>query len=86
MPIAKPFTGRYRFPGIYAFIDRPGAAQPCMLQFDDPFTGTFDDLAAQNTCATLQKNFQDGDDANLTGLVRLRKVNGTMRPILFLFD
>ena len=86
MPTAKSFAGRYQFPGIYAFLDRPGIAEPWMLQFDSPFTGKFDDLAAQNTSTALQKRYQDGDEANLTGLVRVRNVNGIMRPVLFLFD
>lgn len=84
MPIAQTFDGRFRFPGIFAFLEHPGFRN-ALLQFDDPFTGVFDDLTAQNTSGTLQGQHQDGDPAHLTGLIQDTYVNGIVRPVLFLF-
>jgi hypothetical protein len=85
MPNAENYKGRYGFPGNYAFLNR-GGALPALLQDDDPFTGVFDDTAAQNTCGRLQgTGVQDGDPADLWGLVRRVPVNGAMTPVLFLF-
>lgn len=85
MPQSQPFTGRFRFPGIFAFLERPGCPS-AILQFDDPFTGIFKDLAARNTCNSLQASHQDGDDADLTGLIVQCQVSGQDTPVLFLFN
>ena len=73
-----PVSGHFR-------VSRAGGFAPALLQFDDPFTGVFDDAAAQNTAGTLQGQHQDGDPAHLTGLILDRDVNGITRPVLFLF-
>ena len=91
MPIAQsnaqPYVGLYRFPvGPYAFLEQPGVPDPALLQFDDPFTGIFDDLAAQNTRGALQAQYQDRDPANLSGLIQQVDVTGVPMPVLFLFN
>ena len=85
-PIARCFSGQYSFPGIYAFINTPARPEPVLLQFDQPFTGNFNDLEARNTCGTLQGMFHEGDQATVTGLIRDSDVNGINRPVLFLFN
>jgi len=85
MPItSQPFTGRFHFSGNYAFLKRPHLPE-VLLQFDSPFTGDFNDLAAQNTSNALQAVHQEGDAANLTGLIQNAQVSGHDTQVLFLF-
>jgi hypothetical protein len=85
MPVAQEFRGRFRFPGTYAFLEMP-SHDFALLQFDDPYTGKFDKLEAENTCNTLKAAHQDGDPAILTGAMVNCDVNGRPTPVLFLFD
>ena len=85
-PAAQTYTGQIHFPDIYAFLDTQSSATPALLQFDEPFTGSFDDLKAQNTRGTLQGTFSEGDPCELTGLICDCPVNGMTTPVLFLFD
>ncbi len=85
-PVAQTYSGVIHFPGIYAFLNTPSCPTPALLQFDEPFTGNFDDLKAQNTRGTLQGTFSEGDTCELTGLICQRPVNGITIPVLFLFD
>ncbi len=86
MPAAQQFTGVFRFPGTYAFLEKFNIADYALLQFDDLFTGNFDETKAENTCIELKKNHQDGDPAILTGAIVTCDVNGRHTPVLFLFD
>jgi hypothetical protein len=86
MPQSQPFNGKFRFPGPYATLERPGIPDNAILQFDTPFSGIFNDLAARNTFNQLQAGNQDGDGANLTGLICDCQVSGQNRPVLFLFN
>ena len=85
-PVPRQFKGVFRFPGGYAFLERDIIADYALLQSDDPFTGKFDDTAAQNTCATLQAAHEDGDPAILTGQIVTCDVDGRQTPVLFLFS
>jgi len=86
MPMAQPFTGVFRFPGIFAFLEQAGVPDDALLQSDDPFTGVFDDVEARVTCNALRARHQDGDRADLTGQIRTCQVNGRNVPVLFLFN
>jgi hypothetical protein len=85
MPVAQPFTGKFRFSGNFAFLERNNDPDDALLQFDNPFTGVFDAQKASNTSNTLQAHHQSGDAANLSGLILSRQVNGQATPVLFLF-
>lgn len=80
------YTGVFRFPGIRAFLERPGFPDDAVIQIDDPFTGVYDDLAARGTCIRLQARHQDGDPADLSGKILMRDVMDVLTPVLFLFD
>jgi hypothetical protein len=82
---AQRFTGVFRFPGTYAFLDKFNIADYALLQADDPFTGQFNELAAENTCIVLQRTHQDGDPAILSGAIVTCSVQGRPTPVLFLF-
>ena len=87
MPTAsQPFTGKFRFPGTYAFLEKYNIADYALLQFDEPFTGNFDETTAENTCTALQARHQNGDRAELTGKIATCDVFGRPTPVLFLFD
>ena len=83
MSNSTPFSGTYKFPGTFAFFDTPASTRPALLQFDNPPTGVFDDLTAQNTAGDLQGRFQDGEPGTVTGVILDRDVNGIDRPVLF---
>jgi hypothetical protein len=86
MPTPQSFTGVFRFPGTYAFLEKYNIPDYALLQVDDPYTGKFDELAAENTCQNLQQRHQDGDPATLSGKIVTVSVNGRQTPVLFLFD
>ena len=83
---AQTYRGLFRFPGTYAFLEKNNIADYALLQADDPFTGVFNQLAAENTNLDLQKNHGDGDPAVLTGKIVVCEVEGRKTPVLFLFD
>ncbi len=86
MPVAEHFQGTFGFADPRAFLIRNGA-NPALLQDDDPFTGIFDDGAAKNTAIRLRSSgVQQGDPADLSGLIRFVDVNGQQAPVLFLFQ
>lgn len=79
------FTGTFRFPGEFAFLERNNIADFALLQADDPFTGQFNETAAANTCITLTRTHQDGDPARLSGAIVTCDIQGRPTPVLFLF-
>jgi hypothetical protein len=82
--VAQRFKGVFRFPGEFAFLERPN--QPnALLQEDDPFTGIFNETSAANTCTALKADNQDGDEADLSGKILTKNVKGQATPVLFLF-
>jgi hypothetical protein len=83
---AQSFTGVFRFPGEYAFLEKFNIPDYALLQENDPFTGKFSKLSAENTCIGLQSRHQDGDPANLSGKIVTCDVEGRQTPVLFLFD
>ena len=85
LPASTEYRGRFRFPGTYAFLDTAGDPAFALLQFDDPYTGVFDPLAAEDTCLSLRENHQDGDPADLTGDLVMCDVGGRDTRVLFLF-
>lgn len=82
----KTFTGIFRFPGTFAFLEKYNIADYALLQEDDPFTGQFNELVAENTCIALQSEHQDGDPATLSGAIVTCDVEGRPTPVLFLFS
>jgi hypothetical protein len=80
------YTGLFRFPGTYAFIEKYNIADYALLQEDAPFTGTFNREAAENTNLDLQANHSDGDPATLSGKLVTVDVEGRPTPVLFMFD
>jgi len=82
--VAESFKGIFRFPGEFAFLERPNMPN-ALLQEDDPFTGIFSEVTAANTCTALKANNQDGDEADLSGKILTCNVKGRQTPVLFLF-
>ena len=83
---AQTFAGVFRFPGKYAFLEKFNIPDYALLQANDPFTGHFDELAAENTSIALQSSHQDGDPATLTGKIVTCDVEGRQTPVLFMFN
>lgn len=79
------YDGTYSFPGQYAYLVRNGSPD-AILQFDDPYTGAFNQGAADATCTELQRYHHDGDRAHLPGLIKTVDVNGRPSPVLFIFE
>jgi hypothetical protein len=82
---AQTFTGVFRFPGKYAFLEKYNIADYALLQSDDPFTGVFNEQTAENTCVDYGTSNQDGDPAILTGKIITCDVEGRHTPVLFIF-
>ena len=80
------YTGFYRFPGKLAFLEKYNIADYALLQADDPFTGKFDEVEAEQTCISLASRHQDGDPATITGKIVTCNVEGRQTPVLFMFD
>jgi hypothetical protein len=85
MPTPIQYTGTYQFPGTYAFLERFNIVDYALIQFDSPYTGKFDELAARNTAIELQRNHHSGDPANLTGRILSQDIDGRPTPVLFVF-
>jgi hypothetical protein len=82
---SQTYTGLFRFPGTYAFLEKYNIADYALLQEDDPFTGTFNRQAAETTSLDLQANHSDGDPATLSGKLVTVDVEGRPTPVLFMF-
>jgi hypothetical protein len=85
-PPSQNFTGLYKFPGKFAFLEKYNIPDYALLQEDDPFTGQFDEVEAENTCNSLGARHQDGDPATLKGKIVTCDVDGRQTPVLFMFD
>ena len=85
-PPPQTYSGVYRFPGKFAFIEKLNIADYALLQADDPFTGRFEEVKAEQTCISLQSRHQGGDPAAITGRIITCDVEGRQTPVLFMFD
>lgn len=85
-PVPGKFGGVFHFPGTYAYLEQGGVVDFALLQFDDPFTGIFDEQNALDTCTTLSGTHREGDRAQLSGKLGMGNVDGEQKQILFMFD
>ena len=85
-PPPQTYTGFYRFPGKFAFLEKYNIADYALLQADDPFTGKFDEAEAEQTCISLASRHQDSDPATIKGKIITCNVDGRQTPVLFMFD
>ena len=83
MPLVEDVNGSFHFSGNFAFLSKDNTPNYALLQFDNPFTGRFDRVAAENTSLDLQGRHQEGDPAHLEGSLVTVPVNGHQTRVLF---